>query len=635
MADVVAAQRNERNAAASDHDDEKRSVSDIASTEPEQVGPTYKSRGVIGVEAIARAAKESASGRKSLWLLAACVYITNWIAAMAASVTASFSVYATSSFNQHSNGLAMLSVATSIIGSVSLPFLAKASDVWSRPGIYGVCLIAQIVGYIIILKSPTLGAYVVGNVAVTIGRSGYTQINSTLIADLTPLKYRGLAQGLITTPYLATVWFTSEIVQALSAPGKWRWGYGMYAIIFAVTWTPAIFVMWHLERRAIKSGLVDIDTARTGADDTKVEKVAKAKVPIYRQILQVANELDTVGLILMGFGWSLILLPFSLAPQAKGGWNNPSMIAMLVVGALCLLCFPLYEWKVARYPSAPNRLLRNRTFVTAVIIDFIYMLAGYLQLLYIASYCFIVTDITPRNWNYFNNVLNMGQVDSLCGFGVIAGLLMRYTHRYKFVQIAGISVRIIGYGLLVDKAGSRNLARLVMSQFLAGAGSAFSVIGSQVGSQASVPHQDVALAISLLSLWSSIGAAIGNSIASQVWQNNMPGNLRQYIPTGLANDTQIAGFFADITSIKAYDFNSDVRQGAIKAYEETCFPLWAAALGLSFLALLAACFQTNFYLGDSQNSFDHKDTAGHVVKEARSEHVEATGWRRYLRFWDL
>lgn len=131
--------------------------------------------------------------------------------------------------------------------------------------------------------------------------------------------------------------------------------------------------MWHLERRAIKSGLVDIDTARTGADDTKVEKVAKAKVPIYRQILQVANELDTVGLILMGFGWSLLLLPFSLAPQAKGGWNNPSMIAMLVVGALCLLCFPLYEWKVARYPSAPNRLLRNRTFVTAVIIDFIYM----------------------------------------------------------------------------------------------------------------------------------------------------------------------------------------------------------------------------------------------------------------------
>lgn len=42
------------------------------------------------------------------------------------------------------------------------------------------------------------------------------------MADLTPLRYRALAMGLLTSPYLVTVWFTSEIVAALSTDDKVR-----------------------------------------------------------------------------------------------------------------------------------------------------------------------------------------------------------------------------------------------------------------------------------------------------------------------------------------------------------------------------------------------------------------------------
>jgi hypothetical protein len=77
-----------------------------------------------------------------------------------------------------------------------------------------------------------------------------------------------------------------------------------------------------------------------------------------------------------------------------------------------------------------------------------------------------------------------------------------------------------------------------------GMGGAFSVVGSQVSSQGSVPHQDVALVIALLSLWTSIGASIGSAIASAVWTHAMPINLRQFIPVSAANDTEIASMFA-------------------------------------------------------------------------------------------
>lgn len=72
---------------------------------------------------------------------------------------------------------------------------------------------------------------------------------------------------------------------------------------------------------------------------------------------------------------------------------------MLAIGSACLVAYPFYEWKFAKYPSMPKRILLNRSFITAVVINFVYMLAAYLQLLYLASYVYIVTDIDVTHWN--------------------------------------------------------------------------------------------------------------------------------------------------------------------------------------------------------------------------------------------
>jgi hypothetical protein len=132
----------------------------------------------------------------------------------------------------------------------------------------------------------------------------------------------------------------------------------------------------------------------------------------------------------------------------------------------------------------------------------------------------------------------------LCGVAIIAGLLITATHRFKFWQIFGLAIRAIGYGLLVDKNGVHNYGRLIMSQFLSGAGSAFSSLGSQVATQASVPHQDLALVCALLLLWSSVGGAIGEAVAGQTWGKNMPLNLRKYLPD-YVTDEEITSFYDD------------------------------------------------------------------------------------------
>lgn len=68
---------------------------------------------------------------------------------------------------------------------------------------------------------------------------------------------------------------------------------------------------------------------------------------------------------------------------------------------------------------------------------------------------------------------------------------------------------------------------------------------------------------------------------------------------------------------------------------QTVFPLWAGALGLSFIPLIAACYQTNYYLGGQQNAYDNKDTKGRPTDETGHKVTAKKGLLgRLLRIWD-
>lgn len=70
---------------------------------------------------------------------------------------------------------------------------------------------------------------------------------------------------------------------------------------------------------------------------------------------------------------------------------------------------------------------------------------------------------------------------------------------------------------MVDNLSNSDAA-LVLVQILFSLGGSCIATGSRVASQASVPHQDLATVIALLSLWTRIGAAAGSAIATAVWK---------------------------------------------------------------------------------------------------------------------
>lgn len=234
---------------------------------------------------------------------------------------------------------------------------------------------------------------------------------------------------------------------------------------------------------------------------------------------------------------------------------------------------------------------------------------------------------------YYNNTATL----ALCVFSPIAGLIQRWTHRYKTMQICGLVVKVIGVGILLDgMQATTNTGALAMSSILIGGGGSFSAVASRVASQACVPHQDVATAISLLALWTAVGRAVGGAIVAVIWSSNMPGQLKAHLPARNATDANVARMFNNIQTISRIPYNDPVRQGAIVAYRNTLYYCLVPALVLAFIPLIAALFQSNFYLGKQQNATANIGTDGQSLSDEDMNPVlpKATTKReKFIRFW--
>ncbi|KAL6898440.1 major facilitator superfamily domain-containing protein [Trichoderma evansii] len=516
--------------------------------------------------------------RKLFWLVGASVLVCAWAYSLDSSTTSYYSVDASSYFKQYNSVLATMSIATSIISAVSKPFIAKISDITSRPYTYLLILGFYIVGYIIAATSKTISAYVVGEVFVAIGGSGINLTNDIIVADLTPLEWRGFASSMLSTPFIINTWFLGKTVNALEERDQWRWGYGMFAIIMPVALGPAVAALIWLDRMAKKKG------AKQWTHSLKMN----------------LEEIDAFGLVLLGFGWSLLLLPFSLKTYAEHGWRNQSLIAMMIVGGLLLIAYVVTHW------------------ITLLTI-YPYLVAGNIRSLYWSSYVYVAKPWSYQDWVYYGNTLTL----ALC----ITSLF-----------IVGLCIKLIGMGIMLDgRLAAISTGALVMSSILVCISGSMSVVGSRVASQVSVPHQDVALAVSLLSLWSKIGSAIGSAIVAVIWSNQMPKQLRKCLPGGTSEAT-VKKLFGDMRSLRtAYDFDDPIRQGAITAYRHALYYCITVALGLAFIPLVAAFFQTNYFLGKQQNAVTDVGNDGLPLseKDRNPDPLPPPRNRKeaFLRFW--
>ncbi|KAK6966773.1 major facilitator superfamily domain-containing protein [Favolaschia claudopus] len=527
-----------------------------------------------------------------LWILYGSITLISFAYALSTSTTYTFEAYAASSFESHPL-IGAVAVAVGITAAVVLPVYAKIADITSRPLALSLSILFYAIGYIIVAASKTIGALAGGEVIYTIGNGGINIIMTILIADLTSLQWRGFVQGLYGVPFVITTFVAGKIAGGISANtvDGWRWGYGMFVIIFPVSMAPALVVLFWGDRKAKRLQALE---------SQQIPTRATSQTPVGFNLATLTHywhHVDASGLILLATGFALLLLPLTLYSSVKNGWKNPSLIAMFVVGGVLFIAYFAWELKWARHPMMPVRVL-NKTFLCCVAIDFLWFLSSTMTLTYFSSYVYVVKDWSLDNYTYFNNISNLG----LSIFGFVGGIIQRMTHRSKSLQMFGLCIRLVGQGLVLLAAnGNKSDVVLVWGQILCALGGAFSGIATQVASQASVPHQELAIAISLFLLWTTLGGAIGSAAAAAIWNAKLPANLDKYLGDQL-NSTEIEEIFGSILVAR----EAEPRELVIKAYDDTAFQLFLPSLVLSALPLVAGLLTTDFYLGTQHNAIEDK-----------------------------
>jgi MFS family permease len=284
--------------------------------------------------------------------------------------------FATSAFQQHS----LVSTVTVIQGVVSavikLP-MGKIADVFGRLESFVITILLYTIGYIQQASSANVRSFASAQIFWAAGFNGLQILQQIFVADTTDLLNRALYSTLFDIPFLWTVWASPVLGNRILKDATWRWGYGIWAIILPICFVPLAVSLWMNQKKAKRLGYAFPSSLRGHT----IFEVAK----------NLSIDLDLFGLLLLTTAISLILLPLTvskqiqafnvtlaylrqLAPNADREWDNPSMIAMLVFGALALTVFPFWETNKKLAPKAffPPNLFKNRTVVAGTLIAFFY-----------------------------------------------------------------------------------------------------------------------------------------------------------------------------------------------------------------------------------------------------------------------
>lgn len=238
--------------------------------------------------------------------------------------------------------------------------MAKIANVFGRLEAFSFGIFVYVLGYIQMAGSNNVKTFASAQIFYSAGFTGLQILQQIFIADTSDLLNRAFFSSIPDIPFLITVWVGAPIAKSILAHASWRWGYGLWAIVLPVAFLPLAVALLVNMRKAAKLRMLPQSSV--------------GRQTVFRALRELWYELDIFGLLLLSAAISLILIPCTLAVKARNGWRNASIIAMIVIGCLCLVFFPFWESskQLAPRPFLALRHLTNRTVLVGCAIGFFY-----------------------------------------------------------------------------------------------------------------------------------------------------------------------------------------------------------------------------------------------------------------------
>lgn len=482
----------------------------------------------------------------------AFVYLFIWIVyfaiLMQQSVSGSLLPYVASAYQEHSL-TPTISVISSIFGGVCCLPAAKMIDIFGRPQGYAFSLFITTVGLVMMAATNSVQMYAAALVFWTVGNNTLLYIVNIFIADTTKLHNRVLVTWLASSPNLFTSWIGGPMAEAFLGGLGWHWYYGIFSIVVPVTCLPLFVILWANERKARKQGIITKKTSDRSAGGS---------------LLHYCREFDAIGLLLLIAGLAMLLLPFNIYSLQPLGWKSPLIICLLVFGVVLLILFALWEKFWASTAFIPFSLLLDRNVVGSSVLGIILFISYYCWSSFFTSFLQVVYDLSVSEAGYVAQIYGVGGTVA----GVGAGYLIHRTGFYKSIVLYGaLPVYTLFMGLLIHfRTPSTSVGYVIMCQVFVGFASGAIMAISPLPAMVAASHQHVAAVVAIVSMFSSVGGAVGLTVASVIWGNVFPKKLLEYLPA--EDQANFAGIYGMLDVQLSYPLGSPTRIAIQHAYSD-------------------------------------------------------------------
>lgn len=506
------------------------------------------------------------------------VFLVAYVYGLDGTLRGAYQPVATGSFDNHSL-TSTINVLRAVIGAAAQPTAAKIADVFGRVELIILSVFFYVLGTIVETVSYNVATFAAGTAIYQIGYTMIILLVEVIIADITSTRARLFFSYIPALPFIINTWVSGNISAAVLGTTTWQWGYGMWCIIYPVCTLPLIITLMIVSRRAKKRGLLD--------DYKSSFQILGAR----NFFLELFHLLDVVGIILLIAVFALILMPLTLAGGVSSEWNAPHIIAPLVVGVLCIPAFIVWELK-APHPLVPFKLMKDRgvwgPIALAILLNFAWTMQGdFLYTVLIVAFDFSIANAT--------------RITSLYSFvsvivGPILGLIVFKVRRLKIFILAGTSLFMVAFGLLIHYRGAtaseKGQVGIIAAQVVLGIAGGMFPYPAQASLQVQLKHENLAVMTGVYLAMYNIGSALGNTVSGAIWTQTLPSALANAFSRHQVDQELVSLVYADpLTVAVGYGMGTNERMAIVEAYRSTqrlltitgiclCVPLigFAAAL---------------------------------------------------------
>ena len=365
-----------------------------------------------------------------------------------------------------------------LTSTASTPLWGKISDLYGRRLIFQVAIGIFLLGSALAGLSQNMGQLIAFRALQGVGGGGLFAIALSIIGDVIPPRERGRYQG-----YFGAVFGVSSVAGPLlggwltDGPG-WRW-------IFYIN---------------LPVGLAAL-----------VVTSAVLKMPVVRR----EHQIDYAGAALIVAAVSCLLLYLDWRGNAYG-WTEAGGLALLAAFVLLAVLFVLVELRAAE-PIIPMRLFRNQVFSIGNAFGFLTGVAMFGGIIFLPVYLQAVKGFSPTA----SGLSLLPAIFGIFTVSITAGRLISRTGRYKIFPILGAVVLVASLLLLSRLHVDTPFWRVVLYEYLFGAGLGLTMQTVVTAIQNSVQFRDMGAATSSITFFRQMGGSIGAAVFGAVLSSRL------------------------------------------------------------------------------------------------------------------